>query len=128
MVDYYTYKSYVNEYDHLTVRPVFSFIGKTWRRRGGVSYRGNLKPSEWRNQVNVVLQLYEYLITNGGLNASVVPRIRMSRLRQLYKRAGNRAVIYGREQEMTEIVAVGLFADCDRRTTTSASRARCATC
>ena len=106
VIDYYTYKSYVVRYDRLTVRPMYSFIGKTWTQTRGVSCRGNLKPSEWRNQVNVVLQLYEYLITNGGLNASVVPRIRMSRLRQLYKRASNRAIIYGREQEMMEVVAV----------------------
>ena len=74
---------------------------------------GALKPVEWRSQVNGLLRLYEYLAVKGGLQTPMVPRARLSRLRQLYKRSGTRAMNYGREQEMMELASVGVAGACE---------------
>ena len=110
MTEYYVYKQCVNEFSSLTVRPVFAFSGKGCVSRRGVRRRGNLKPAEWRTQVNNLLRLYEFLAVKGGLQAPAVPRARLGRLRQLYKRSGTRSMNYGREQEMMEVVSVGVAA------------------
>ena len=74
---------------------------------------GALKPVEWRSQVNGLLRLYEYLAVKGGLQTPTGPRARLSRLRQLYKRSGTRAMNYGREQEMMELASVGVAGGCE---------------
>lgn len=100
------YKQCLNEFSSLTVRPLFAFSSKMCGQRRDVMRRSSLKPAEWRSQVNALLRLYEYLLVRDGQGRSV-PRARLERLRQLYKRSGTRSLNYGREQEMMEVVSVG---------------------
>lgn len=107
------YKQCVNEFSSLTVRPLFAFSSKLCGRRRGVTRRSSLKPAEWRSQVNALLRLYEYLLVRDGKPGRSVPRARLERLRQLYKRSGTRSLNYGREQEMMEVVSVGAWSRCE---------------